>query len=111
MILIDTSAWVEFLRGTDSPTCVAVDGLLGSDIAVCDPVSMEVLAADGTAAETHADVFMSVAFDLVEGTDTPKLKRTKPWMMLLKPLRMPEVNQKLVKPKMKLKTRKIYMMK
>ncbi|MEZ5281749.1 MAG: PIN domain nuclease [Acidimicrobiales bacterium] len=51
MILIDTSAWVEFLRGTDSPTCVAVDGLLGSDIAVCDPVSMEVLA--GARNESH----------------------------------------------------------
>ena len=44
MILIDTSAWVEFLRDTKSPTCVAVDELLAGPIAICDPVSMEVLA-------------------------------------------------------------------
>lgn len=44
MILIDTSAWVEFLRGTDSPVCQRVDDLLAADIAVCDPVRMEVLA-------------------------------------------------------------------
>lgn len=44
MILVDTSAWVEFLRDTGSPVCVRVDALLGSDIATCDPVRMEVLA-------------------------------------------------------------------
>lgn len=44
MILIDTSAWVEFLRGTDSPVCNAVDRLLGDDIATCDAISMELLA-------------------------------------------------------------------
>lgn len=44
MILVDTSAWVEFLRGTGSPTCDAVDRLLARDIAICDPISMELLA-------------------------------------------------------------------
>ncbi len=44
MILVDTSAWVEFLRGTDSPVCEAVDRLLGSDLASCDAISMELLA-------------------------------------------------------------------
>lgn len=44
MILIDTSAWIEFLRGTGSPACDAVDELLGSPIAIADPVLMEVLA-------------------------------------------------------------------
>lgn len=44
MILIDTSAWVEFLRDTGSPACNAVDQLLAHDIAICDVVSMEVLA-------------------------------------------------------------------
>ena len=28
MILIDTSAWIEFLRDTGSPTCARVDELL-----------------------------------------------------------------------------------
>ena len=44
MILIDTSAWVEFLRDTGSPACRRVDELLGRDIATCDPVRMELLA-------------------------------------------------------------------
>ena len=44
MILIDTSAWIEFLRDTGSDVCVRVDKLLGTDIATCDPVRMEVLA-------------------------------------------------------------------
>ena len=51
MILIDTSAWVEFLRDTGSQTCDRVDALLGSDIATCDPVRMEVLA--GARNERH----------------------------------------------------------
>lgn len=44
MILVDTSAWVEFLRDTGSNVCVAVDRLLDADLATCDAVSMEVLA-------------------------------------------------------------------
>lgn len=44
MILIDSSAWVEFLRGTGSGVCEEVDRLLDSEIAVSDPVLMEVLA-------------------------------------------------------------------
>lgn len=44
MILIDTSAWVEFLRDTGSPVCERVDTLLASRIATCDAVRMEVLA-------------------------------------------------------------------
>ncbi len=44
MILVDTSAWIEFLRDTGSDVCIAVDRLLGADLAICDAVSMEVLA-------------------------------------------------------------------
>ncbi len=51
MILIDTSAWIEFLRETGSPACERVDHLLGGDIATCHPVRMEVLA--GARHETH----------------------------------------------------------
>ena len=51
MILIDTSAWIEFLRGTDSPACDHVGRLLGEEIAVCDAVRMEVLA--GARNERH----------------------------------------------------------
>lgn len=51
MILVDTSAWVEFLRDTGSPVCDEVDRLLATDIATCDPVRMEVLA--GARGESH----------------------------------------------------------
>lgn len=44
MVLIDTSAWVEFLRDTGSLVCERVDAVLESEIAICDPVRMEVLA-------------------------------------------------------------------
>ena len=51
MILIDTSAWVEFLRDTGSAVCARVDALLDSDIATCHPVRMELLA--GARDEQH----------------------------------------------------------
>lgn len=44
MILVDTSAWVEFLRDTRSSVCAEVDRLLGEELAVTGPVVMEVLA-------------------------------------------------------------------
>ncbi len=44
MILVDTSAWVEFLRDTGSPACIEVDHLLAGELATCDVVQMEVLA-------------------------------------------------------------------
>jgi predicted nucleic acid-binding protein len=51
VILIDTSAWVEFLRGTSSPICEEVDRLLDADIVIADPIAMEVLA--GARDEVH----------------------------------------------------------
>jgi len=51
VIVVDTSAWIEFLRDTGSPTCNAVDDLLGGDIAICDAISMEILA--GARDELH----------------------------------------------------------
>ncbi len=44
MILVDTSAWIEFLRDTGSATCGRVDELLAEEIASCQPVRMELLA-------------------------------------------------------------------
>ena len=44
MILIDTSAWIKFLRGTGSAVCERVDAVLSEDTATCDPILMEVLA-------------------------------------------------------------------
>ena len=51
MILIDSSAWIEFLRDTGSPVCDRVDDLLTADVAVCDAVRMEVLA--GARSDAH----------------------------------------------------------
>lgn len=53
MILIDTSAWVEFLRGTGSPACDRVEALLDGEIATCDAIRMEVLA--GARDEHHLE--------------------------------------------------------
>lgn len=44
MILIDTSAWIEFLRDTGSPICEQVHNALAEEIVVADPIRMEVLA-------------------------------------------------------------------
>ena len=51
MILIDTSAWIEFLRDTGSATCNRVEALLESEIAICDAIRMGVPA--GARDERH----------------------------------------------------------
>jgi predicted nucleic acid-binding protein len=52
LILVDTSAWIEFLQDTGSPVCERVDGLLASKIATCDAIRVEVLA--GARDDAHA---------------------------------------------------------
>ena len=44
MILIDSSAWIEFLRDTGSSICQRVDLLLDTEVATCEPVRLEILA-------------------------------------------------------------------
>ncbi len=51
--MIDTSAWIEFLRDTGSDVCQAVENALDSDIAVSDPIRMEVLAGARNEAHLH----------------------------------------------------------
>ncbi len=51
MVLIDTSAWIEFLRDSGSAACHRVDELLDRDFAICDPIRMEVLV--GARDESH----------------------------------------------------------
>ena len=51
MFLVDTSAWIEYLRDTGSPTCIRVGELSSADLATCDVVRMEVLA--GARDELH----------------------------------------------------------
>ena len=54
MILIDTSAWIEFLRDTGSPICDRVEVLTESEIATCDAIRMEVLAGARDEHHLHA---------------------------------------------------------
>jgi predicted nucleic acid-binding protein len=58
MTLIDSSAWIEYLRDTGSPMSRRVDALLQADapIATCDTVMMEILA--GTSSEHEATELM-----------------------------------------------------
>lgn len=51
MVLIDTSAWIEFLRDTGSTVSASVEALLAQEVAVCDAVRMEVLC--GARDESH----------------------------------------------------------
>ena len=51
LILVDTSAWVEFLRDTGTAVCEEVDRLLTEEVAVCNVIRMEVLA--GARDESH----------------------------------------------------------
>ncbi len=46
MILIDTSAWIEYFRATGSTAAIEVRRLLSDEtdqIAVCEPIAMEIL--------------------------------------------------------------------
>lgn len=50
MILVDTSAWVDFLRGKESPAHLNLASLIaaGQPVAGTEPVSMELLAGART---------------------------------------------------------------
>lgn len=81
MTLVDTSAWVEFLRDTGSLVCTRVDELLDGQIATCDAIRMEVLA--GARDESHLNdlrrlLARASVIDLVSGDyeDAAALYRT-----------------------------------
>jgi len=67
LILIDTSAWIEFLRDTGSPVCQRVDDLLDTEIVSCDVVRMEVLA--GTHDEQHLRLLARASTLPIESVD------------------------------------------
>ncbi len=66
MILVDTSAWVEYDRATGSTFDEQLTNLIstGSDLAVTEPVLMEVLAGarDDTAARRLRGMLMSFSW-------------------------------------------------
>jgi predicted nucleic acid-binding protein len=55
MTLVDTSAWIEYLRDTDSEVCNKVDALIdrGQGLATTDVVIMELLSGVSTPATRH----------------------------------------------------------
>ena len=55
MIVVDTSAWVEFLRATGSPADQALTAAIraGEELAVLDAVRLELLAGGGSEGRTH----------------------------------------------------------
>lgn len=63
MILIDTSAWIEYFRATGSPAAGEVRRLLAEqpdDIAMCEPVAMEILAGStDDAAHTKLELLVN----------------------------------------------------
>lgn len=62
-VLADTSAWVEFLRGTESPAHAALrEAVRREAVVTTDPVIMEVLAgARGPAEEERLSALLGIA--------------------------------------------------
>ncbi|MGH3712883.1 MAG: type II toxin-antitoxin system VapC family toxin, partial [Micromonosporaceae bacterium] len=56
MILVDSSAWIDFLRGRDSDVAARLKQLIqqGADLATTEPVIMELLAGADTPARLAA---------------------------------------------------------
>ena len=55
-VLIDSSAWIEYLRATGSPAAAEVRRLLSSEadtVVMCEPVAMEILSG-ATSDAAHA---------------------------------------------------------
>lgn len=50
VVLVDTSAWIEYSRATGSPVDLRLDALIGADapVASSDPIAMELLAGART---------------------------------------------------------------
>lgn len=61
MILVDTSAWIEFLRGTDDPVVARLSHLIesGEELALTEPIVMELLAG-ATSAPLEKSIGMLV---------------------------------------------------
>jgi predicted nucleic acid-binding protein len=68
MIVVDTSAWIEFLRGTSHPVGREVERLIGSDeeLAVTEIVVMEVLAGARSAQHLTALRSSILAFPVLD---------------------------------------------
>ncbi|MGZ5128372.1 MAG: type II toxin-antitoxin system VapC family toxin [Actinomycetota bacterium] len=77
MILPDSSAWIEAFRGTGSAVDLELTRLLddGRDIAVTEPVIMELLAGARTATELRATRSRLLAFPMLRVDDLVTYER------------------------------------
>jgi hypothetical protein len=53
-VLVDTSVWIEFLRGTGSPAHLFVREQVGVGLATTEPILMELLAGAASGQQTEA---------------------------------------------------------
>ena len=58
MILVDSSAWIEYIRETGSEIADALDRLLESDAAICEVILMEILV--GARDEVHLSQLQTI---------------------------------------------------
>ena len=58
MILVDSSAWVEYIRDTGSEIADALDRLLESEAAICEVILMEILV--GARDESHLQQLQTI---------------------------------------------------
>ena len=67
MALVDTSAWIEYVRRTGSPIDLRLDGLIASDatVALTQPVVMELLTGARDATDEARLRALIGAFDLL----------------------------------------------
>ncbi len=77
MILPDSSAWIDEIRGTRSPAHLALRRLLGdgAEIAVTEPVVMELLTGTRSPAEYRATRRRLLAFPLLRVGDLVTYER------------------------------------
>lgn len=72
MILVDSSVWIDYFRGTDSAAAIALDALLGQQpIAIGDLVATEVLQGcrDARDAARVERAFQSLDWIVIGGRD------------------------------------------
>ncbi|MCL2092265.1 MAG: PIN domain nuclease [Micrococcales bacterium] len=83
--LVDTSAWIEFLRGTGSPVAVRVRELVATQrdaVRLCGPVAMELRAgvtqpADVARTDALIDSIEALDFDpLVDFVEAASIQRS-----------------------------------
>lgn len=77
MILPDSSAWIEEMRGTRSPVHLALRGLLEgqADVAMTEPVLMELLAGARSKREVSATRSRLLAFPMLRVQDLVTYER------------------------------------